>query len=64
MKRTLLLLAVSALFFTSCKKCVECTDCAEGVTLDQTEYCQDDFDSKDEYNSAVALIEAFGCDCK
>ena len=51
-------------FFTSCSKCVDCADCPEEVTLDQTEICQDDFDSKDEYNSAVAVIEAFGCDCK
>lgn len=64
MKKTILLLAVSAFFFTSCKKCVECTDCPDEVTLDQTELCQDDFDSKDDYNSAVALVEAFGCECK
>ena len=64
MKRTLLLLAVSALFFTSCKKCVECTDCAEGITLEQTEYCQDDFDSKDDYKEAVEFLEDLGCECK
>jgi hypothetical protein len=34
------------------------------VTLDKTEICQDDFDSKDDYNLAVAAIEAFGCDCQ
>jgi hypothetical protein len=57
-------LALVSAFFTSCSKCVDCADCPEEVTLDQTEICQDDFDSKDEYNSAVAVIEAFGCDCK
>ena len=53
-----------AVFFTSCSKCVDCTDCPDEVTLEQTEICQDDFDSKDDYNSAVALIEAFGCECQ
>ena len=46
-------------FFTSCSKCVDCADCPDEVTLDKTEICQDDFDSKDDYNSAVAVIEAF-----
>jgi hypothetical protein len=51
-------------FFTSCSKCVDCADCPDEVTLDQTEICQDDFDSKEDYNSAVASIEAFGCECQ
>tara|TARA_B100001059_G_scaffold232738_1_gene271197 strand:- start:1324 stop:1476 length:153 start_codon:yes stop_codon:yes gene_type:complete len=46
------------------KKCVECTDCPSEVTLDQSEVCESDFDNKDEYDQAVAVIEAFGCDCK
>jgi len=67
MKKTILqifAIAFIAVTFTSCSKCVECVDCAEGVTLEQTELCQDDFDSKDDYKSAIELIEAFGCDCK
>ena len=65
-KRLLQVLTIVSIsiFFTSCSKCVDCGDCPEDVTLDETELCQDDFDSKDEYNSAVALVEAFGCDCK
>ena len=55
---------VFAIGFSSCQKCVECNDCPTGVTLDQAEFCESDFDSKDDYNSAVALVEAFGCDCK
>tara|TARA_B100000795_G_C22683952_1_gene392874 strand:- start:521 stop:724 length:204 start_codon:yes stop_codon:yes gene_type:complete len=51
-------------FFTSCSKCVDCADCPDEVTLEQTEVCQDDFDSKDDYNSAVDFIEAFGCECQ
>ena len=57
-------IAIVSILFTSCSKCVDCTDCPDEVTLDQTEICQDDFDSKDDYNSAVALTEAFGCECK
>jgi len=53
-----------AFFAVGCSKCVECADCPEDVTLDQSELCQDDFDSKDDYDAAVAIIEAFGCDCK
>ena len=51
-------------FFTSCSKCVDCANCPDELTLDQTEICQDDFDSKDDYNSAVALIEDYGCECQ
>lgn len=50
--------------FTSCTKCVDCTACPEEVTLEQTEICQDDFDSNQDYNTAVALVEGFGCECK
>ena len=52
------------IFFTSCSKCVDCVDCPAEVTLEQTEICEDDFDSKDDYNTAVALIEGFGCTCQ
>ena len=67
MKFKYLLLGTLFLLFTltSCsKKCVVCADCPTEVTLEQTEFCEADFDSKDEYNQAVALVEAFGCDCK
>ena len=65
-KRFLQIIAVALLstFFTSCSKCVDCADCPDEVTLEQTEICQDDFDSKEDYNTAVALIEAFGCECQ
>jgi len=51
-------------FFISCSKCVDCTDCPDEVTLEQTEICQDDFDSKVDYNAAIAIIENFGCECQ
>ena len=57
-------LLIISIFFVSCSKCVECSDCADGVTLDQTEFCEDDFDSKEDYDLAVDLVEALGCECK
>ena len=58
------ILAVVSIFFTSCSKCVDCASCPDEVTLDQSEICQNDFDSKEDYDSAVELIEALGCECK
>ncbi|MBL6873742.1 MAG: hypothetical protein ISR00_07370 [Flavobacteriales bacterium] len=60
----------SALFLASftlvsCgNKCVDCADCPDDVTIDQSELCESDFDNKDEYDQAIAVIEAFGCECK
>lgn len=53
-------------------KCVECADCPDEVTLtdasgndvDILEVCEDDFDSKEEYDQAISVTEAFGCECK
>jgi len=54
-----------SVFFTSCSKCVDCTDCPETETGNtETEICQDDFDSKEDYNTAVGLIQAIGCECQ
>ena len=54
------------------KKCVECADCPDEVTLTDAsgndvailEVCEDDFDSKEEYNQAISVTEALGCECK
>jgi len=64
MKKLLLILLCLPLLFSSCSKCVDCADCPDEVTLEQTEICQDDFDSKEDYNTAVGLVEAFGCECQ
>lgn len=63
MKKTIyLLIALFGLGFTSCKKCVDCTGCAFGAG---GEICQDDYDTKDEYDDAVEAAEnVAGCDCK
>ena len=64
-KLILSILFISSFTLMSCsKKCVECADCPSEVTLEQSEVCESDFDSKDEYDQAVAVIEAFGCECK
>tara|TARA_B100001939_G_scaffold344522_1_gene359090 strand:+ start:609 stop:791 length:183 start_codon:yes stop_codon:yes gene_type:complete len=54
------------------KKCVECGDCPVEVTLtdasgndvDIVEVCEDDFDSKEEYDQAISVTESLGCECK
>ncbi len=57
-------ITLTSAFFTSCSKCVDCNECHDEVILEQTEICQDDFDSKGDYISAIALIEGFGCECQ
>lgn len=67
---TMLLLTVG---YTACgNKCVECGDCPDGITLTDAngndaasvEICEEDADSKEEYDQAVSLIEGLGCECK
>ena len=60
----ILIITFFSVFFTSCSKCVDCAGCPEEVTLEQSELCEDDFDSKDDYNTAVDLIESLGCECQ
>ncbi|PLX03101.1 MAG: hypothetical protein C0594_11090 [Marinilabiliales bacterium] len=48
-----------SLSFFSCNKCQDCT--FMGVT---EEICQDDFDSKDEYEASITLAESWGATCK
>ncbi len=55
-----LMLSVVAIAATSCKKCVEC-DC---TIIGDHDFCMEDFDSKDQYDAAIANFEASGCDCK
>lgn len=63
MKKLLyLFVAVLAFGLTSCDKCVDCTGCITGAG---GELCEEDYNSKDEYDDAVALAESVGgCDCK
>lgn len=61
MKKLLFPLMISALTLgvSSCQKCVEC-DCP---IIDDHDFCLEDFDSKDQYEAAIANFEASGCDC-
>ena len=62
MKKKLLpmLLFVLALGASSCQKCAECDNCPFGINGD---FCVDEFDSKEDYDAAVANARAAGCDC-
>lgn len=63
MKKTAyLLIALFGLGFASCKKCQTCVDCP--LNIGNGEYCKDDFDNTDDYNAAIADLEAYGCECK
>jgi hypothetical protein len=68
-------IAVAALFIFSlgaCSNCVECGSCPEGIILTDeagadvisVEVCEEDAGSKEEFDQAVAVIEALGCECK
>lgn len=61
MKKVLFLFAIAALSVgaSSCQKCAEC-DCP---IIDDHDFCVEDFDSKDDFDAAVANFEASGCDC-
>ena len=60
----IIIVAFITVFFSSCSKCVDCAGCPDGVTLEKSEICEDDFDSKEDYNTAVDLIESIGCECQ
>lgn len=75
MKKNYLKIAVIALFTLSlgaCSNCVECGNCPDGTTMvDEAgndvaslEVCEEDATSKEEFDQAVELIEALGCECK
>jgi hypothetical protein len=75
MKKSFIALSVVALFglgLTSCSKCQTCSDCPDGITLQddagndvtEQEFCEEDAADKDEYDQGIALIEGFGCSCK
>jgi len=54
------------------KKCVECAYFPNKVTstddllhdFNILKVCEDEFDSKEEYNQATSVTEAFCCECK
>ena len=60
--KKLLFIAVIAFAFTF-TSCTKCQDCACDGFVDE-EVCQDEFDSKDDYNEYIAALELLGCNCK
>jgi len=48
---------------SSCKKCQTCSNDLLGNTV-STEVCQDDFDSKEEYDLWIESYEASGGNCQ
>lgn len=61
MKKLLYLFAAVLTFgLTSCDKCVDCTNC--GVL--NAEYCEEDFEDKEDYKAWIDDLEDNGCECK
>ena len=69
MNRVLWLVVASALSISvsSCRKCVTCSDCNDGVEFQDgdNKLCTSDFDSSEDYDAAVAILESdfHGCSC-
>ncbi len=59
-----LFIALIGLGFASCKKCQTCTDCNLGAG--NGEYCEKDFDTKQQYDDAISALESSpsNCNCK
>jgi len=47
--------------FTSCTECKDCTFESESTT---NEVCRDDYDSNEDYQTALLLLEEEGADCQ
>lgn len=53
-------LLVAGIGFTSCSKCKTC----ESSSFPDLTICQDQYDTKEQYDAAVAVSEAAGYKCK
>ena len=57
------LITLISCLFISCNKCQECT-CDSVTDIPYTEeVCRDNFDSNEDYNEAIAILESVGCSC-
>lgn len=62
MKKTIfLMIALFGLGFTSCKKCVTCTNC--NYSGDNGEYCKLRFETQVSFNQRINNLESNGCSC-
>lgn len=53
------LIAISATFSACSKKCVKCTH----AYFADSNLCRDDFDTQEDYDSAIEVAENVGYDC-
>lgn len=62
-KKVIYLLAVLFIAgFTSCKNCVDCTNC--NSSFDETEICKESFETRISFNARVSSYESStGCSC-
>ncbi|MEM7036663.1 MAG: hypothetical protein AAF570_06755 [Bacteroidota bacterium] len=53
----------ATLALAGCTRCVNCSDCPAGAEPESGEYCENDFNSKEDFDQQIAIIEGFGCTC-
>ena len=56
-------LLLVGLAFSACTRCVNCSDCPAGVSLNSEQICEDDFNNKEAFDRQVQLNEGYGCTC-
>ena len=64
MKKILIILLYLPLLFSCSKNCKECTLSNGMGDTGTEEICRDDFDSNEEYNAHIEIIEDLGGSCK
>ena len=63
MKKILLILLCVPLMFSCSKRCKDCVCDSVTDTPYIEEVCRDNFDSNEDYNEAIAILENVGCSC-
>ena len=67
MRKTILLLLLTAFFFSACNKCQECesdSGWANGEDSPYIEVCRDNFDDRNAYEDYIEEMEDNGYDCR
>jgi len=58
--------------FTSCKECVTCDNCPDGIVLlengsdpvESKEYCKGAFQNRSDFGEQINSVEEVGCSCE